>query len=172
LGFSPRLDVIKYEHSSKPCQLTATQSFMTTVISIENLILILGLFACNSLENQNHNNPNTDSVRIKELASNYDHGKRLFLSQCNKCHIAPERNIYDQYLFDNIFERLPAPGEDYFIKYISDSKALKFSGDKYANKLDSAWQYEYDHNFKDSLQSQDFPDLIVYIKVGTKQSNR
>jgi len=137
-------------------------------------LFIAGVISCNSRQDTHGDNSTyawnqPDSSQIKKLAANYIQGKHLFEKLCITCHIAPERRVTDQYIFDNLFERLPSPPEDYFIKYIQNSKSLKSSGDNYAMKIDEAWNSDYEHYFEDSLSRQDFYDLIIYVKVAAKQ---
>ena len=75
----------------------------------------------------------------------------------------------DQYLFDQLFARLPDPPENYFTKFIQDSRTLKASGDEHARRVDEVWNSEYEHHFKDSLSRQGIIDLIIYIKVAAKK---
>ena len=111
----------------------------------------------------------TDSIELKRVALAYSEGEQLFSRHCNTCHFAPEKHVLDQYLFDNLFERLPPPPEDYFVSYISDSKALKASGNQYAKQVDEVYNSAYEHHFKDSLSPRDFSNLITYIKIAAKQ---
>lgn len=118
---------------------------------------------------------NLDKSQLQKMTDNYYQGKSIFKKYCHKCHVEPERRMTDQYLFDNLFDRLPPPPEVCFIKYIQDSKLLKASGDTYAKKIDEAWDSKYEHYFRDSLSQQDFGSLIIYIKVAAKrkyQNNR
>jgi|GEM_PF-3279961 len=110
-----------------------------------------------------------DSVQHIQTVMSYNEGKLLFSNYCNTCHYPPEKHMLDQYLFDNLFERLPSPSEEYFVNYISDSKTLKTSGNEYAKQVDEAWNQDYEHNFKDSLSKRDFYNLITYIKSASKQ---
>jgi hypothetical protein len=110
-----------------------------------------------------------DTIEFKRVASNYSEGKLLFSRFCNACHVAPESHKLDQYLFDHLFERLPTPPEEYFIKYLCDSKKLKQSGNEYAKQVDAVWDNDYEHRFKDSLSNKDFSDLITYIKIAARQ---
>jgi hypothetical protein len=64
----------------------------------------------------------TDSFQIEELTEKYRQGKEIFQAKCAACHIAPERHFTDQMIFDNLFERLPKPSEDYFIQFIKNGK--------------------------------------------------
>jgi Cytochrome c len=113
-----------------------------------------------------------DTIAFKQAALVYSEGKQLFGRYCNTCHYAPEKQVFDQYTFDNLFQRLPPPAEDYFVKYISDSKALKASGNQYAKQVDEVYNSTYEHHFKDSLTTGDFTNLIGYIKIAAKQRNQ
>jgi hypothetical protein len=140
-------------------------------------LLVTGLLSC-SLGNDKHDSragvikSQIDSAEFKKVALQFSKGRQLFRSYCNTCHYAPEKHVLDQYIFDDLFERLPAPAEDYFIQYISDSKALKASGNEYAKQVDEAYISAYEHHFKDSLSTTDFTNLIMYIKIAAKQRYR
>jgi cytochrome c2 len=136
------------------------------------IILLVSLFCfclpqCNTRSKTNKQISDSNEKHLADSAK-YHEGQLTFRKYCNTCHVAPERNVTDQYLFDNLFERLPSPAEQYFIKYIQDSKSLKSSGDKYAINLDKTWSQDYEHNFKDSLSQSNFSDLITYIKEAAK----
>ena len=137
------------------------------------VILLFALFGlvfsnCNSKPGTSKQISTIDSSRIKQLTLNYEEGKVIFKKYCATCHIAPEKQVTDQYIFDNLFERLPSPPEEYFIKYIQDSKTLKLSGDGYALQIDSISNSKYEHSFKDSLTLNNFGDLIIYIKIAAR----
>lgn len=55
--------------------------------------------------------------RLEELADQYAKGKQLFSAHCIGSHFKPEINRLDQYTFDRLFERLPAPAEEYLVNY-------------------------------------------------------
>ena len=95
----------------------------------------------------------------------FNEGKFHFNRLCNNCHIAPETKKHDQYSFVNLFERLPDPGEEFFIKYITNSKSLKVSGDEYAVKLDHLYDSPFEHLFRDSLTKSQMASLVNYLKV-------
>jgi hypothetical protein len=140
--------------------------------------LLSALIACNSRhKSHEQTKKSSDGVKISssslsELASRFNSGKQIFSGNCNSCHPAPEKHFLDQYLFEGIFERLPPPGEQYFIQFIQDSKNLKASGDPYARAIDSVYGSEYEHHFKETLQEKDYYDIILYIKVADRQRNR
>ena len=98
----------------------------------------------------------------------FEQGKLIFERLCTPCHVPPERGGQCPDLFYRLFERLPAPPEEYFLKFIKDSKSLKTSGNKYALKVDKVWNTDYEHNFKDSLSWQNSNALISYIKISGK----
>jgi hypothetical protein len=135
-------------------------------------VLFLGFLACDTKTDNTLNSSTinkVDSIKFKQVASDYGQGKQAFKRLCNTCHFAPERHVTDQYTFDEIFERLPAPSEDYFVRFISDSKSLKTSGDEYAKRLSEVWNSDFEHQFKDSMTNKDFRALITYIKIAAKQ---
>jgi hypothetical protein len=161
----------KLEWQLVPIYLT-TMRIRTIRLIIASFFISI-IFSCDSKESSRVNNSSDssgilDSSQIKELANNYKHGQQSFEKLCNGCHISPESHMKDQYVFNNLFERLPAPAEEYFIKFIQDSRTLSSSGDQYSKKLHEVWRQDYEHHFKDSLSRQGFYDLITYIKVAAK----
>jgi hypothetical protein len=147
-----------------------------TSIKLNLSYVIISFFIIVAIScNDSHTGNNSSSAgalknwQIEKLADNYQQGKNIFKEHCNECHVAPEIKMTDQYVFDNLFDRLPSPSEDYFVKYIRDSKSLKASGDRYAKMIDEAWNSKYEHYFKDSLSLQDFSNIIIYIKAAAKQ---
>jgi hypothetical protein len=73
------------------------------------------------------------------------------------------------YLTLAFFDRLPAPAEEYFVRYIRDSKSLRDSGDSYAKKVHEIWNSTIEHIYNDSLSQQDFSNLVIYIKAAASQ---
>lgn len=133
-------------------------------------IMLLFLIGCDSNSAKNKASQIDTSEVAKSIAI-YESGKNLFTRFCIKCHHTPDSREKDQYMFDNLFERLPSPQENYFIKFIQDSKELKKSGDKYAIGVSKEWDSNYDHKFKDRLSIDDFANLILYIKLATKSKS-
>jgi len=137
-----------------------------------NIILIVSLFClyalgCDTKPKTNQSISNSNEKSNVDTAS-YRQGKLIFRKFCHECHIAPELPVEGTGAFANLFERLPSQPEQYFIKYIQDSKSLKDSGDQYARSLAEQWKTGYEHNFKDSLLEQSFYDLILYIKEAAR----
>jgi hypothetical protein len=148
---------------------TATISTLLLVIFLESVL------SCNPKQDAGKSKSleesTEDSLQIKGLADKFRQGKETFQIKCAACHIAPERHVTDQYVFDNLFDRLPKPSEDYFIRFIKNGKVLKASGDSYAKKLAEHWNSNYDHVFQDTLSNQDLENLIFYIKVAIRQKH-
>ena len=149
---------------------TATISTLLLVIFLESL------FACNTRQGDAKSKSlyvsKADSLQIHELADKYRQGNETFQMKCAACHNAPEKHFTDDYVFNNLFNRLPKPSEDYFIRFIKNSKVLKASGDDYALRLAELWNSNYDHAFQDSFSDQELDNLIFYIKIAIKQNHR
>lgn len=120
-----------------------------------------------SLKNQ-HKEP---TVSIQE----YMYGKMIFAKYCSTCHTPPHIYETDQFLFDHLFQHLPTPSEEYFIRFIENSKGLEES-DNYLNELKQVFNSNYIHHFKDSIKRNEFPSLIYYLKEAEQlkkiQSNK
>ena len=137
-----------------------------------HIIVILFIVSCGQSSTDNVKLTETSNARIHEVLKSFTSGKIIFQKHCSYCHAPPDEFAWDAYTFDHLFERLPKPPEDYFMRYIQDSKKLKMAGDSYANKLDTTYNSDYEHNFKDTLSEQDMEDLIVFIKVGVELKNQ
>jgi hypothetical protein len=138
------------------------------------LVLFIFLFAlvhcCDT--GPTASSPNLDSSMVIKMIQEFRHGKSIFQNLCEKCHAAPERHMADQHMFDQIFERLPPPAEEYFINFVSDSRRVKESGDQHALEMDQRYAQGYEHNFKDSLSEVDFKGLITYIKIAGREEKQ
>ena len=132
------------------------------VILLHPLFVVMSVVSC---ENMDQNSLYASNARVKELAGQYYQGQNIFKQNCMDCHALPGKVSTDQFIFNNLFDRLPQPSEEYFAKYIEDSKQLKVSGNKYALDIAKAWHSAYEHNFKSNLSQKDIDNLIVYIKV-------
>ena len=147
----------------------------TTISTLLLAIFLKSLLSCNSRQDTGKSKSTDEStagsLQIEGLADKYRQGKETFQIKCAECHIAPERHVTDQYMFDNLFDRLPKPSEDYFIRFIMNGKVLKSSGDRYAKKLAEFCNSSYDHVFLDALSNHDLENLIIYIKVAIKQKH-
>jgi mono/diheme cytochrome c family protein len=134
----------------------------TVIIWLLIAIFLKSLLSCNTREDAGK------SISTDELSGKYRQGKEIFQIKCAACHVAPEKHATDQLVFDNLFDRLPRPSEDYFIRFIKNGKTLKVSGDSYALKLAEVWKSDYKHDFQNTLSNYDLENLIVYIKVAAK----
>jgi hypothetical protein len=85
-----------------------------------------------------------DSLQFYQVAGDYLKGKQIFSKFCIGCHAPLERRVTDQYVFDNLFDRLPKPPEEYFRKFIQDSRKMKDSGDKQLQELAKEFSSNYD----------------------------
>ena len=114
--------------------------------------------------------PSMDTNQIKNYLAQYDKGKIVFSHYCRACHGAPDAHITDNPTFDNLFDRLPSPAEEYFARFINNEKELKRTGDKYVQAVEKEYDnVSIDHHFKDSLTDTDMYNLIVYIKIASKK---
>ena len=141
----------------------------------ETLLIIYFINACLTsckYEKDNSNSADTAGLihnQLVDTVASFEHGKYIFAKYCTDCHYRPDSKIIaDPPLFDNLFERMPAPSDDYFVKFLQSSKTLKQSGDEYSNEVDQMWDQAYEHNFRDRLTQADFKDLIVYFKIGSE----
>jgi len=124
---------------------------------------------CNSKQNSDSNKNLTDSSQTKRLVGHYASGKQLFVTFCNKCHNNPERYVNDDFIFEQLFDRLPAPAEEYLVRFLKDSKSLKASGDQHSQQIDDRWSTDYEHFFKDSITEEGFSNLVFYLKAAERQ---
>ena len=139
--------------------------FMNSFILI---FIITTFFSCNNssiIQKQNQNNTqNKESKDSIVFTKEYIQGKLIFEKHCASCHLPPHIKAFDEYLFDHLFQRLPDPSEDYFIRFIENSKALEDSGDRYLMVLKQTYNSRYNHHFKGIITKNEFPNLIYYIK--------
>jgi mono/diheme cytochrome c family protein len=83
------------------------------------------------------------------VAKDYLKGKQIFAKFCIGCHAPLEKHVTNQYVFDNLFGRLPKTPEEYFRKFIQDSREMKASGDKHLQESAKEFSSNYDHVFQD-----------------------
>jgi len=86
-------------------------------------------------------------------------GESLFKDKCSSCH-RYQKGAEIRFNI-SVLERL---SEEYFIKYIQNSKKLKDQGDGYAQAMDKEYDYNYEHRFN-QLTDNDIQDLIKFIKT-------
>ena len=113
-----------------------------------------------------------DSLILEANVESYKNGKEIFKKHCNTCHVAPERQVTDQLVFDGIFERLPKPAESYFTEYVLYNQALLDIKDEYAVNVHKMTSNPFVHNYRDSISLMDIQNIIAYIKVGAKLKYR
>lgn len=112
----------------------------------------------------------TKNEVMKEYDLSVAAGRCAFLQYCQPCHISPEKQSTDNPL-SGLFEKLPAPADSFFVKFISDSKTLRESGNSYANAIHQSWKRNYDHKFQYVFTPKEFAGLIAYIKHNTNTQN-
>lgn len=122
--------------------------------------------SCNSspVEQKPVSTPIAEPSKVEQFKQIDTKGEQTFTAYCSRCHIVPDQGSEDPAIFLGLFDHLPPPAEQYFERFIMDSKALKASGDKYANSVDDAYNSDYEHQFADTLTQKDVQNLIVFIK--------
>ena len=148
---------------------------LRTIIGTTSLLVLLyfiTLTACST--NPNHDKSSSvdikaDTLKILDLVDNYNKGKETFKTECIICHATPSSKMTGQFAFSQLFDRLPKPSEEYFIKFILNSENLKSSGDIYAKRLAEVYNSKYEHIFQDVLSNKDLANLIIYIKTSIKE---
>lgn len=147
---------------------------MKRQFKIFSTVSIFLVFLSNCIRSGDQNRTTSTTGERKSLdpvkVSQYRAGQKVFRRLCNSCHYAPELHKLDQHDFPNLFETLPAPSESYFERFVSDSKALKDSGDKYALDLAKVYPSKFEHRFRDSMTKGDIRCLIIYINLADKRS--
>ena len=131
------------------------------------IFLLFALLGCRSGQSKKYSIESNsefakDSSFLTQIMLDYKSGEKNFKKNCNACHRAPNSNNTDILNFSTLFERLPPPPEQYFLKFVKDSKLLKLSGDNYANQLEKfSWNNGYEHSFKDSFSFRAFATACV-----------
>lgn len=88
-------------------------------------------------------------------------GKTLFKAHCATCH-SFSRQLTGPAL-EGVFNRAPAPAEEYLFKYIKNEKQLRKQKDKYALKIYNEYNgatmpsYEF-------LNNQELKSIVAYLK--------
>ena len=133
-----------------------------------SLLILLSFLITQLGCNSNDKSPPPSAVKnndnIEQTVKDFKSGSIIFKRYCNSCYLKP-LSANDDLMFINLFDRLPEPSEDYFFKFISNSKALKDSGDQHALAIDKVWNTSFEHMFRDSLSSADISNLVTYLKI-------
>ncbi len=151
--------------------LSSINSKVISFLVVQGFVLAV-LLGCESHQSSRYNNRPTvvkqyNEDKVKDAAALYLKGKILFQKFCNSCHLSPGSRAEGDYLFEDIFEILPFPGEEYFIAFVANSKKLRNSGDSYALEMGKKYNSNYEHLFIDSLAVNNYSELIAYIKMAT-----
>ena len=141
---------------------------MKTFANLKLIFILVISFSCNnssSIQKQKQDTSSkTQNIGSEIYIQQYVQGKLIFEKHCATCHTPPDVYRTDQFIFDDLFQHLPSPSEDYFITFITNSKVLEDSGDKRQLELKEVFNSKYNHQFKNSITQNEFPSLIYYIK--------
>ena len=102
------------------------------------------------------------SIYAQDLKGDAKKGEALFKTNCSACH-ALDKQLVGPAL-GGVVDRLKTEqnlGVDWFQKWIKDNKALRASGDKYANEVFEKFKKVEMTQFS-SLSDQDVADILEY----------
>ena len=102
------------------------------------------------------------SIYAQDLKGDAKKGEALFKTNCSACHALDKQMVGPA--LGGVVERLKTEqnlGVDWFQKWIKDNKALRASGDKYANEVFEKFKKVEMTQFP-SLSDQDVADILEY----------
>lgn len=135
----------------------------TFIISSALLATILAA-GCSGNNSSERQTIISDSLEEKSIAS-YKAGEVLFKQHCAACHGLPGKMIDGPTLFDNLFERLPQPADQYFVTFVMNGKILKESGDTYYNQLQKTYRNtNIEHDYSTKISDAELRNIMLYIK--------
>jgi hypothetical protein len=123
---------------------------------------------CSQVSKKDREIINSDSTKNHQKQADVANGQEIFRSHCNMCHGSPTHNIDGPNIFNNLFQRLPNPSDQYFLRFIKDGEQLKKIEDKYYRKLDSFYKISVLHVYKEKLSDSQLQDLLAYVREGNK----
>ena len=109
------------------------------------------------------------SIYAQDLKGDAKKGQTLFKTNCTACH-ALDKQVVGPAL-GGVVEKVKKEqnlGVDWFQKWIKDNKALRASGDKYANELFNKYNKVEKTQFP-SLSEQDIADILEYTTNPPKE---
>ena len=109
------------------------------------------------------------SIYAQDLKGDAKKGQTLFKTNCTACH-ALDKQVVGPAL-GGVVEKVKKEqnlGVDWFQKWIKDNKALRASGDKYANELFNKYNKVEMTQFP-SLSEQDIADILEYTTNPPKE---
>ena len=102
------------------------------------------------------------SIYAQDLKGDAKKGEALFKTNCSACHALDKQMVGPA--LGGVVDRLKTEqnlGVDWFQKWIKDNKALRASGDKYANEVFEKFKKVEMTQFP-SLSDQDIADILEY----------
>lgn len=136
------------------------------------LVLLCGLAACKDYGPSPEPGSETmDSTKFKQVSEGFYEGKQLFKEHCEACHWDFRIRHIDGPTLDGVFERLPEPADDYFIKFVSDMYALIAAGDKYATNLANEYVNAPHPVFRNKLSRKEIGYIGLFLKVASYQKH-
>ncbi|MBP7356495.1 MAG: c-type cytochrome [Cloacibacterium sp.] len=102
------------------------------------------------------------SIYAQDLKGDAKKGEALFKTNCSACHALDKQMVGPA--LGGVVDRLKTEqnlGVDWFQKWIKDNKALRASGDKYANEVFEKFKKVEMTQFP-SLSDQDVADILEY----------
>lgn len=130
------------------------------------------LFAqCSSPESSNTKLERSDTLFASQKEILIAKGKSLLKEHCAACHGTDGRRPEPDFLFTNLFERLPEPSQEYFLRFVRNSDELLKEKDLYYLKLDSLFSISIQHQYKDKLTDKELKAIMAYLLEKNKESS-
>lgn len=98
-------------------------------------------------------------------------GKALFKEHCAACHGTDSQAADPDFIFTKLFERLPAPSQDYFLRFVWNSDELLKEKDPYFMERDSLFSISIKHQYKDKLSEKELKAIMAYLLEKNKESS-
>lgn len=141
------------------------RNYKKQMLSLLVLVFYCFLFIATTF-NHNKGEENEKNDFMTAYDKSFATGKYAFVQYCQSCHGSLEKYEKNNPL-NGIFDRFPSPANTFFIQFISDSKALRDSGNAYANAIHQSGKRNYDHKFQYVFGPKELEGLITYMKRQT-----
>lgn len=129
------------------------------------------LFAqCSSPESSNTKLERSDTLFASQKEILIATGKSLLKEHCAACHGTDGHRPEPDFLFTNLFERLPEPSQEYFLRFVRNSDELLKEKDPYYMKLDSLFSISIQHQYKDKLTEKELKAIMAYLIYMNKET--
>lgn len=147
----------------------------TTTMGYTKAFLIAAssfLFAhCSSPESSNLKLERTDTLFASQKEILIATGKSLLKEHCAACHGTDGHRPEPDFLFTNLFERLPEPSQEYFLRFVRNSDDLLNEKDPYYMKIDSLFTISIKHQYKDKLTDKELKAIMAYVIEKNKENS-